>query len=233
MDKTFNIYCDESSIEEDKKLPYMVIGALIIPRNKKPEFIKKYKQILTKHKFNEIKWSKLSQISLPVVKNLVDLFFKTYYASYHCIVVDKTRLNLALFHEDDKELAFYKFYYILLKNKLYSNSKYYIYLDKKPVKVKNRVGVLKGFLTAFVKSSRDNCVIKHLQEYPSTENKLIQLADLFTGAVASKYNHKIKGKNEAKKDLIKYIEKARRKRLDRPSAYSENKFNVFVWRPKK
>ena len=232
-DQVFNIYCDESSIEADKKRRFMVIGALIVPRRKKPDFLKQYQKVLSRHSFNEIKWVKVSEASLPVIKEIVDLFFQTDYANYYCIVVDKTKVDLKLHHNDDKELAFYKFYYILLKNKLRSNCKYYIYLDKKPVKVKNRVGVLKGFLTGFVESSRQDCVIKHLQEYSSSENKLIQISDLFTGAVASKFNYSEAEKSKSKRNLIKYIEKIRKKTLEKPSGYFEEKFNVFVWRPKK
>jgi len=104
-------------------------------------------------------------------------------------------------------------------------------LDKKPVAVRNRVGVLKNFLTGFIKSSREDCVVKHLQEYPSNENKLIQLSDLFAGAVASKFNFNNDEKSESKKELIRYIETKLDRQLNTGTSYFEDKFNVFAWKP--
>ena len=138
-------------------------------------------------------------------------------------------MDLQQYHNNDNELAFYKFYYLLLKEKLHSNAKYYIYLDKKPVKEKNRVGVLTGFLKAYTSSSRTDCNIRHIQEYSSRENKLIQIADIFTGAVAAKFNQSSTSIPKVK--IIDYIEQQRKKPLTVSSSLLENKFNVFIWQP--
>ena len=90
---------------------------------------------------------------------------------------------------------------------------------------------MKYFLTGFIKSERQDCVIKHLQEYSSVENRLIQIADLFTGAVASKHNFKEDTKSETKKNVINHIERKRGKSLQTASGYFESKFNIFKWRP--
>ncbi|MBI2066008.1 DUF3800 domain-containing protein [Candidatus Woesebacteria bacterium] len=233
MSDQFNIYCDESSVDGDKERRYMVIGALIIPRDKKKDFSNKFKSIIEKHSVGEIKWTNISKSSFKVSQQVADLFFGTEYASYTAIVVDKSKIDFEFYHEGSKELAFYKFYYILLKQKLYSGNKYYIYLDKKPVSVANRVGVLKSFLTGFIKSFRNDCVIKHLQEYPSHENKLIQITDLFTGAIASEFNIGDKLKSNSKKEFIFNLEKKLNRKLNVGTSPIEAKFNVFIWRPSK
>lgn len=229
----FNIYCDESSIDGDKEHRYMVIGAFIIPRAKKEDFLSKFKDITSRHTLGEIKWTNISKSSLKASQQIADLFFKNEYANYIAIVVDKNKIDFEFYHEGSKELAFYKFYYILLKQKLHSGNKYYIYLDKKPVSVQNRVGVLKSFLTGFIKGFRNDCIIKHLQEYPSHENKLIQVADLFTGAIASEFNFGDKLNSNFKKEFIFNLEKRLNRKLNVGTSRMEDKFNVFVWRPNK
>jgi hypothetical protein len=229
----FNIYCDESSVDSDKEHRYMVIGAFIIPRDKKEAFVNKFKAITGKHTVGEIKWTNISTSSFKASQETVDLFFSTEYASFTAIIVNKSKIDFEFYHEGSKELAFYKFYYTLLKQKLHSGNKYYIYLDKKPVSVQNRVGALKSFLTGFIKSFRNDCVIKHLQEYPSHENKLIQIADLFTGAIASEFNFGEKLKSNSKKEFIFNLEKRLNRKLNVGTSRMEDKFNVFIWRPNK
>lgn len=230
--RDYNIYCDESSVDGDKLHRYFVIGALIFPRIYKNAYLKKINLSRKEHVIKEIKWSKLSQSSFKLSKSFVDFLLTSPDVAFYAIVVDKTKINYEFYHEGSKELAFYKFYYTLLKNKIRSGNRYYIYLDKKPVAVQNRVGVLKNFLTGFIKSFRQDCVIKHLQEYPSEENIFIQISDIFTGAVASSFNFQNKGKSSPKLQLIKYIETKIRRKLNTKTAYTENKFNVFVWNPK-
>lgn len=228
MITSINVYCDESSVE-NTNTKFMVIGALVIPRVKKKSFLEEYKNITREHNFSELKWTKISKASLPLYKKIIDLFFDKDYTSFYSIIVNKQQVDLKTYHNNDNELAFYKFYYLLLKEKLASNSKYYICLDKKPVSVKSRVGVLKNFLKAFVSSSRTDCVIKHVQEYSSKENSLIQMADIFTGVVASKFNQNTK--NIEKLELIKYIENKIGRQIDKQSSLKEHKFNTFIWKP--
>lgn len=233
MSKVFNIYCDESSVEGDGKHQYLVIGAFIIPRDKKKVFLSELHGIKNEHALREVKWSKTSNASLSIAKQVVDLFFRSEYASFTSIVINKKKVALDQFHNGSMELAFYKFYYYLLRHKMQSGCKYYISLDKKPVSIKNRVGVLKNFLAAYIKSSRTDCVIKNLQEYPSDENELIQISDLFTGAIAASYNFGLSLKSVSKNELIKYIEKVLGRKISTPTSYIEEKFNVFLWEPKK
>ena len=231
MTNIYNIYCDESSVDNDDKHRFMVIGAFIIPRNKKKAFTSLFKSLHTQYTFKEIKWTSMSNASLKISKQIIDLFFQTDYVSFTAIIIDKKKMNLDKYHDGNKELAFYKFYYLLLKHKLHSGNKYYISLDKKPVSVQSRVGVLKSFLTGFIKSSREDCVIKHLQEYSSQENILIQIADLFTGAIAAKFNFGDQIQSSSKKLFIHYLEEKLEQKLNKGTSYFESKFNIFIWKP--
>jgi len=220
----YNIYCDESSVD-NPKAKFMLIGALFVKRRKVPEIKQKLKELQKKHSIRgELKWTKASSISLPFYKELFSLLFSLPDSdfSYKCIVVDKSRIDYKKYHNKDKDLAFYKFYYYLFKNKLSLNDKYYIFLDFKPSKNKNAVKRLGDFLS-FTKTIGD---IKHIQAYPSKDNIFIQIVDVLTGAVGFSKN-KI-GDSIPKKQLVNTVAGFLKKdNLDFCSPLGEKKFNLF------
>lgn len=219
--KKFNIYCDESSIDNPSS-PMMVIGALFIERSSVPEIKEKIKEIREKHGVNgELKWVKTSKKTLPFYEELFQYLFSIDSArvTFRCILVDKSQVNYEKYHKQDKELAFYKFYYQLLKRRL-KDDKYYIFLDFRPSKNKNSVRRLGEFLGMFSRG------IEHIQAYPSHENIFIQLADVLSGAVS--FSRNTPEGSESKKELIKVIAKAIGKNdLNFKSPFWEDKFNIF------
>ena len=219
--KKFNIYCDESSIDNPKST-MMVIGALFIERTLVPEIREKIKEIRKKHGVNgELKWVKTSTKVLPFYKELFQYLFSfdSSKVTFRCIVVNKSQVDYEKYHQQDKDLAFYKFYYQLLKRRL-KDDMYYIFLDFRPSKNKNSVRRLGEFLGMFTRG------IKHIQAYPSHENILIQIADVLSGAVSFSRNTPNGG--EAKKKLVKTIASAiEKKDLNFKSSFWENKFNIF------
>lgn len=219
--KKFNIYCDESSIDNPSS-QMMVIGALFIERGMVPEIRKKIKEIRGRHGVNgELKWVKTSSKVLPFYEELFTYLFAVDGSkiTFRCIVVDKSQVNYEKYHKQDKELAFYKFYYQLLKRRL-KDDRYYISLDFRPSKNKNSVRRLGEFLGLFSKG------IAHIQAYQSHENVLIQVADILTGAVSFARNTPNGG--VAKKELVNIIAKAiGKKDLTFKSPFWEDKFNIF------
>lgn len=232
MQNKLNIYCDESRVENTDS-PKMVIGALFIPRDRKPDVEKKLKAIYKKHKFiRELKWVKTDKLFIDFYKAIIDYFVKESDLNYRCIVVDKDKVKLEEFHNNDPELAFFKFYYFMLRSKLLDQNDYYIFLDKKPTRDKNRARALKLFLDAYVLIHRSRCNIKHLQAYSSEENVFLQLADYFTGLVGFACNQRQKSKS-VKAYIVDYLKsKLDRKKLCVSTPLTEEKFNVFVWEGK-
>lgn len=222
--KIYNIYCDESSVDNPKSR-FIVIGSLFIDRKKVPELRKNIKKIRNKyHIQSELKWSKTSSLTLTFYKELFDYLFSLSpsYFSYKCIVVDKSKVDYKKYHKEDEELAFYKFYYFLLKNSLDLDKRYYIFLDFKPSRNKNRVRRLGEFLSF----TSNVGAINHIQSYPSKENIFIQISDIFTGAVAFSKN-KI-GVSKHKKELARIIASSiGKKDLDFCSPLTEKRFNIF------
>ncbi len=219
--KKFNIYCDESSIDNPTS-KMMVIGALFIERSLVPEVREKIREIRKKHGVNgELKWVKTSQKVLPFYRELFSYLFSmdSTKMTFRCIVVDKSQVNYEKYHKQDKELAFYKFYYQLLKRRL-KEDRYYISLDFRPSKNKNSVRRLGEFLKLFSKG------IAHIQAYQSHENVFIQVADILTGAVSFVRN--TPDGSASKKELAKIIAEAiGKENLTFKSPFWEDKFNIF------
>lgn len=232
MSEIYNIYCDESSIENVEN-PYMIIGALFMRRKLRDELKEKIKSLKEKYNYyGEIKWNKTTKSLLPFYKEVVDLFlsYDPDDLEFHCIKVERKKVNYKIYHNNDREEGFYKFYYHLLKNKFVGGCTYYIFLDYKPTKLKNRVYVLEYYLKYRV-SKHLNSVIKGVQAQQSNINPLIQLADLFTGAVNFDNNQKIQ-RSDSKKEFIKYLAgKLGKQNLKYCSFPSERKFNIFCIDP--
>lgn len=227
--KKFNIYCDESRVENSDSR-YMVIGALFVPRLLVDEIRGEMSKLFGSYKFyQELKWNKVGDRYLNFYKGIVDFFLKNESLHFRCIIVDKKKVQYEVFHQTDKELAFFKFYYLMLRNRLSDNNQYYIFLDKKPTRDKNRARSLKAFLDSYVLLHRNNCNIKHLQSYPSRENRLIQLTDFFTGLVSFASND---SKGKYKSEAVKFLEKKLGRKVTISSPLTEKKFNVFNWNRK-
>lgn len=224
--KQFNIYCDESRVENPDSR-YMVIGALFVPRAKARELTQELNKLYGSFKFfQELKWNKVGSKYLDFYKRIVDYFLKADAMQFRCIIVDKQKVRYEVFHENDRELAFFKFYYLMLRSRLSDNNHYYIFLDKKPTRDKNRARSLKAFLDSYVLLHRNNCNIKHLQSYPSNENKLIQLTDFLTGLIAFACN---KSKGKHKMGIVEFLEFKLGRKVTISTSLTEVKFNIFVW----
>lgn len=228
--KEINIYLDESSIDNPQN-PYMVTGALFINRNKISEIRTVVDDMKKRCGFlGEIKWTKTDKTKLEFLKELTDYLIKlpSEDLSFHCIVVKKDGVDYEKYHKDDKELAFYKFIYILLSHRICNGFDYYIYPDFKPNKLKERVKNLGEFLNKYIYFYKNNSSIRHIQSYDSKENLFIQLADLFIGAVGYHFNN-TGGNSGVAKDLMAcYIaESIGKKRLNIKSPNTERKFNVW------
>lgn len=228
----FNLYCDESRVE-NRDSRFMVIGAIEIPRNEKHAVVRELKTIYKEHEFiHELKWTKVHNRFLPFYKKLINYFLSSTLIQFRCIIVDKTKVNLDQYHDNDEELAFFKFYYLLLKEELRSNNEYYIFLDKKPTRDRHRARALHAYLDSYILWNRQKCNIRDFHAIESKDNLLIQLTDYLVGLMGFACNKKIPIDN-AKDQLVRYLkERLNREDLCMSTARYERKFNVFVWEGK-
>lgn len=227
--KIYNLYCDESRVENrDSKI--MVIGAIEIPRKEKMLIVEDIRSIYREYRFDhELKWTKVHDKFMPFYKKLIDYFLSKSSMLFRCVVVDKEKVNLEQYHNNDEELAFFKFYYLLLKEKLLSNNEYYIFLDKKPTRDRHRARALHAYLDSFILWNREKCNIRIFHAIESKENLLIQMADYLVGLVGYACNDKI-ADNSAKGQLVNYLKEClKRENICMTTPRYETKFNVFVW----
>ena len=192
---------------------------------KEPEL----KKICKEYKFNqEIKWNKVGNKYSEFYQKIVDLFFQNESLSFRCIIVDKKKIEYEIYHENDKELAFFKFYYLLLRDMLNDNSLYFIFLDKKPTRDKNRARALKAFLDSHLLIHRQQSQIKHFQAYNSSENVLIQLSDFLTGLFGYSNNN---GEKSQKSKIVNFFQSKAGYNLNKTTNKSATKINILRWIP--
>lgn len=221
----FEVYCDESSLEAltnpDAHL-YTAIGSLWLPaefRNKLKEEINRIKE---KHGISrEIKWNKVSPAYYNVYREVIDYFFYSDYLRFRVILIEASKVNNYIFNNADAELGFYKFYYQLLHHWIFDYNNYWIFLDLKVNRNKGRLKELEKLLDL----SNLTSDIKQVQGLPSEQSVGIQLVDILTGIVSSKFNNEIKP--GAKSSLIEYVESNFLKHPIEPTSKWEEKFNVF------
>lgn len=218
MDKTFNIYCDESCHIENDHKKYMFLGSINCAYPQVRRHTERIKELKDKHKFNaEIKWSHVSMSKIQFYLDLVDYFFDTD-LKFRAIGIDKSQIRCDDFNSSFDDF-YYKMYYQLLNYKVDTTNHYNVYLDIKDTLSAIKVRRLKDILN--VKFG----VFRNVQNMRSEESVLMQLADFLMGAIS--YNANFEQKQNLAKVLIldKISKHANVSNLARTN-YSE-KLNLF------
>lgn len=244
MKELINIYCDESCHLLNDEESIMAIGAVYCPAAKKDEIfvriseIKKKYNLVPKHKkdpkenrtFYEIKWNKVSKSQIAFYKEIIDFFFDDDDLSFRVLIVpDKPGLDYEAYgHTHDT--FYYKMYFNMLKVILNPEYAHNIYIDIKDTKSREKVHKLEEVLRND-KYDFSKEIIKKVQQVRSHEVELIQLADLFTGAVS--YINRGLSSSAAKTELVEYIKHRSRYSLVRSTLVKEKKFNIFIWQSSK
>jgi hypothetical protein len=225
----FEIYCDESrpdlftskSTEKDK---FLLIGSLWLPIDKRNLIKQRIKTLKDKHKIGgQIKWQRVSKSRLEFYKELIDIFMSFGKdLRFRSIAIEAEKVNFEIFHEDDKELGFYKFYYQMIHHWIFDFNEYKIFCDAKTNRKLDRLKILKKSLNNANLSSS----IQFIQALPSKESVLIQLTDFLLGAIGGKLNKSIR-EHGAKNEVIKHLESRLGVNKLCPTGKNEEKFNVF------
>lgn len=222
----FDIYCDESAIEaltKNDEHAYTGIGSIWMPKEFREKFKEDIKRIKEKYNYrHEFKWQKVSPSSKEFYKELIDYFFSCQELRFRVILIESNKIDHEKYNQRDSELGFYKFYYQLLKHWILDFNNYYIFTDLKKNRDKGRLGTLREAL------SKSNLFseIKQLQALRSQESLGIQLTDMLTGLVTSKYNKQYKP-DGSKDQVVKYLEKKHLETEITPTSKWEKKFNIF------
>lgn len=193
MNKTFNIYCDESCHIEHDNNAFMFLGSISCAYPQVKRHTARINEIKDKHRFNaEIKWSHVSKSKIGFYMELVDYFFDTD-LRFRAIGIDKSKIDYESF-DCSYDDFYYKMYYILLNYRIDTTNHYNVYLDIKDTLSARKVRKLREILN--VKFG----VFRNIQNIVSKESILMQLADFIMGAIS--YNVNVKEKNNAAKVAI-------------------------------
>ncbi len=229
----YNIYCDESCHLPNDDSEVMVIGGISCPQEKVDELNRKIRQIKVKHhvyKHAEIKWTKVSNSKLDMYKELVDLFFEYTFLSFRAVVAtNKNNLNFDVYDNLTYDDWYYRIYYLVLNHMIDIDHQYNIYVDIKDTNSRNKVLKLQEVLNRSLYQF-SNEVVKNIQEVRSDQIQLLQLTDLFIGALS--YCNRKLNTNSAKMQLIDYISEKALHGLNYSTRKSEEKFNIFLWSPR-
>lgn len=222
----YTIYCDESRHTGGLDCKYAVIGGLWVARDQRDAISKALRGLKAQSQVSaELKWSKVSRLKLESYKSIIDFYWDCPALQFRAIIVDQDTVDYEEFHEGDKELGFYKFYYEMLEKWLLSGNNYTILLDYKNNSDASRLPVLRHMLANYCNARQAD--VRDLTSIDSSQSNLSQVCDLLTGAVAADANGLETG--TPKHELIQYL--AQRRGISPLSARSVSpamsKFNVF------
>ena len=119
-------------------------------------------------------------------------------------------------------------YFYMLRNILKPDHHYNIYLDIKDTRSAQKLSMLKDVLCNNVYDFTRQ-MISIIQNIHSYESEILQLADLFIGAI-SYYNRSLSA-NVAKKNVVQSIINNAGQNLNRTSPPWVEKFNLFIFTP--
>jgi len=229
MNEIINIYCDESCHLEHDDSPVMVLGGVWLPKNKLKKICLDIREIKLKHSFSksfEFKWSQISPKKIEFYKDLITYFFSNNDLCFRGLVASKQNLNHDK-HSQSHDDWYYKMYYFMLLNIFKKEDEYNIYID---IKEKKRGGIkilqLKKILSNKLHDF-DSKIIKKMQIVDSKDSELLQMSDLFCGALS--YLNKDLKTSEAKLEILRHISKLSKCNLKIKTLPQEKKFNIFYW----
>lgn len=225
----FDIYCDESHPDvfwskAESRARFLLIGGLWLPTEERAAIKQAVSELKNEHGFHqEIKWHKVHGGKQEFYRALIDLFLRYELAlRFRCIAVEGDKVDMVLFHQDDQELGFYKFYYQMVKHWLDDFNEYRLFCDEKTNRVGDRLETLRRTLDCANLTSN----VLSVQALPSHEVVLIQLADFLLGMASSRLNESV-APGSSKDRLIQHLEQGLDVNRLGPTRKSERKFNIF------
>lgn len=222
IEKTFNIYCDESTHLEHDGHPYMLYGYISIASNQIKICKEQIKAIKAKYGYEgELKWTNIHDKTFEMYKELVEYFFMTD-MNFRAVIGNKSQID-----DSRSEYTFndfyFRMYFQLLHHEISLENAYNIYFDIKDTCSNKKLRKLRDIL-------KWNASIKNFQFIKSHESSFMQLADVLMGAI--NYNLRIEsgdieGKVVAKRKIVEHINNHTNISLKHTSPLSAKKFNLF------
>ena len=203
----------------------MAIGGIACDIKYLDKIIADIRELRIKHEIfkSEMKWTKVCKGKINFYKDIIDLFFENDCLEFRVILKDKRKIY---YDKYDHEEIYFIMYYYLLREMISIKDKTSIYIDKKDTKGGIRINGLKRCLCN-QKLDFDQNLIEKIQIVNSKHCELLQIADVFIGAIT--YENRGKRESEAKVEIVEYLKRKTKLTLKRTVPTSNKKFNIFVW----
>lgn len=223
MNKTFNIYCDESTHLPNDGCPYMLLGYACVAYPLLREAKRAVNDIKRKHDFSgEMKWTNVNRRTVAMYEELIEYFFRSN-LKFRAVVVRKDEID-----ETRPEYTFndfyFRMYYQLLHRPLSNeNNIYNVFFDVKDTCSNVKLKKLRECLQYSVN-------VRNFQFIKSQESQFLQLADVLIGAInynLRKQDSNIEGLSEAKMRIVDVVKRYSKLSLVRSTYPNQEKFNLF------
>lgn len=227
------IYCDESCHLEYDDSDVMVLGGISCNRTQKNKFNEEIRNLKIKHGLSswfEVKWTKVSHNKIEFYKELVDYFFLSDLSFRGVIAKNKKSLNHKKYNNGIYDTWYYKMYFLLLDAMITPIDEYKVFVDIKDTNGGPRVKKLREVLCNNIYDFKGD-VIKDIKQVNSKDSEILQITDLFIGALSYKHRD-LDGNSQGKTELIKYIEDKYSIDMNHMTSRNEKKFNLFIWAPR-
>lgn len=231
--ETINIYCDESCHLKNDRQKSMVLGATWCPKSEVQRISNHIKLLKRAHDISpyfEIKWTKVSPAKIDFYKELVNYFFCENDLHFRGLLIrDKSKLEHEIYGNTHDEF-YYKMYYYTLRYTIKPERTHKIFLDIKDTKGGKRTRQLhKALCNTFY--DHEKLVISDVQQIRSHESQILQLTDIFIGAI-SHANRGLSNRS-GKGQLINHIKTFQEvQSLENTTSFGRTKFNLFAWEPR-
>jgi hypothetical protein len=234
----FLLYSDESCPLEHDGNDVMAIGFIYCPQKLKGKIFKDLRELKVKHgidSWTEIKWTKVTRGKIDYYKELIDYFYNTEEIGLRILLANgKTKLDHDKYNDGKYINWYYKMYYFLLNKVIDENYKYFLLFDQKEKETLYRLKEVKRRLI-----THKNAYSIHknfdfdIKQINSKESELMQMLDLFLGAVTYRNRNLYKRNTEKniKDEIIEYMETKYLYKLNEKTMPYESKFNLFIWNP--
>jgi hypothetical protein len=201
------IYIDESSTQHR----YLVIGGIVVPLADSAAFIESIQAArLPELPRDEMKWTKVSRSKLSAYVRVVDAFFAHTSGTldFHSVVIDTTKQKHRVYNQGSREAGFNKeVYQLTMKFGRLYRALFHVYPDYR--ETNQRPSDLRLMLNQGIrlKGDKRDWPFRRLQFRDSKKTLMLQLADVFAGALAYHLNgHKdALDASPAKIELSAYI----------------------------
>lgn len=182
------VFFDETGSINDKVNRFFGLGMI---KCMQPYYvdckIRKIRQIY--RFFDEIKWNKLSKINSKVIQKIIDCIFETPGVYFSAIIINKNNVDFEKEYNNNPYKAYESFTKDLLLQSISGNEILTILADyvTVPANINFEVDVKHS-----INESLQRLAIGGIHRIDSKGSNLIQIVDLFLGAVV--YNYKLENK---------------------------------------